>query len=68
MTVFVDDRAVELYRGMQVKHALIALDPSLYEEAQAGRLAVRDRNGHAVGLEGGLRSGARLFTGRPDED
>jgi hypothetical protein len=50
-----------------VKHALIACDQSLYDAAEAGDLAVRDASGFNVGLEGSLRDGAKIFTGKPDE-
>lgn len=67
ITVYVNGSAVELHRGMKVKHALIACDQSLYDAAESGELAVRDASGFVVGLEGSLRDGAKLFTGKPDE-
>ncbi len=67
MTVYVNGNAVELHRGMKVKHALIACDQSLYDAAEAGELAVRDAGGFTVGLEGSLRDGAKLYTAKPDE-
>jgi hypothetical protein len=60
--VFVNDRKIVLYRGMNVKHALIACDQSLYAAALAGLVRVEDENGFSIGLEGGLCDGARLFT------
>ena len=65
MTVTVNGQQVLLHRGMKVKHALIACDQSLYDAAEAGDLAVRDAGGFNVGLEGSLRDGAKLFTGKP---
>jgi len=67
MTVYVNGNEVQLHRGMKVKHALIACDQSLYDAAEAGDLAVRDASGFAVGLEGSLRDGAKIFTGKPEE-
>ena len=67
ITVYVNGSEVMLHRGMKVKHALIACDQSLYDAAEAGDLAVRDASGFNVGLEGSLRDGAKLFTGKPDE-
>ena len=67
ITVYVNGSAVELHRGMKVKHALIACDQSLYDAAEAGELAVRDAGGFTVGLEGSLRDGAKLYTSKPDE-
>ena len=46
---------------------LIACDQALYDAAEAGDLAVRDADGFNVGLDGGLRDGSKLFTGKPDE-
>jgi hypothetical protein len=67
MTVYVNGREVSIHRGLKVKHALIACDQSLYDAAAAGDLAVRDASGFNVGLEGSLRDGAKIFTGKPDE-
>ncbi len=67
MTVYVNGQEVSIHRGMKVKHALIACDQSLYDAAEAGDLAVRDASGFNVGLEGSLRDGAKLFTGKPGE-
>lgn len=67
MTVYVNGNEVLLHRGMKVKHALIACDQSLYDAAEAGDLSVRDASGFNVGLEGSLRDGAKLFTGKPGE-
>jgi hypothetical protein len=62
ITVFVDDRPVKIYRGMQVKHALISCDCSLYKSADRGEILVVDQNGFKVGLEGALQEGSRIFT------
>jgi hypothetical protein len=62
ITVFVDDRPVKIYRGMQVKHALIACDNALYRSAAAGKLMVEDHHGFRLGLEGALQEGSRIFT------
>jgi hypothetical protein len=67
MTVYVNGREVSIHRGMKVKHALIACDQSLYDAAEAGDLTVRDASGFNVGLEGSLRDGAKLYTGKPGE-
>jgi len=63
---FVDGREVTLYRGMQVKHALIACGGSLYDAAVKGFVHVEDDDGFRVGLEGSLYDGARLFTRREE--
>ena len=60
--VFVNGRKIDLYRGMRVKHALIAYDQSLYKAVLAGEVRVEDENGFSLGLEGGLANGAKIFT------
>jgi hypothetical protein len=62
ITVFVDDRPVKIFRGMQVKHALIASDYSGYQNATRGEILVVDDNGFRLGLEGALQEGSRIFT------
>jgi hypothetical protein len=62
IAVFVNGRKTTLYRGMTVKHALIAYDQGVYAAALSGRVRVEDEHGFEVGLEGGLSEGARLFT------
>jgi len=57
ITVYVDDRAVSLYRGMQVRHALTSEQVSLVE---SGAAEVRNSYGHAVGLHGALGDGQKL--------
>lgn len=59
--VFVNGHPVTLYRGLTVKHALIAAGSDLYRPALDGDTAVRDENGFVLGLEGALHDGARLF-------
>lgn len=60
--VFVNGRKIAIYRGMNVKHALIAYDQSVYAAALAGQVRIEDENGFPVGLEGALVDGARIFT------
>ena len=60
--VYVNDRKINIYRGMKVKHALTAYDQSLYKAALAGEIRIEDENGFTVGLEGSLADGARIFT------
>jgi hypothetical protein len=62
ITVFVDGKPVKLYRGMLVKHALIASDYGLYEAASSGEMLVMDDHGFKLGLEGALQEGSRIFT------
>jgi len=62
ITVFVNNTKISIYRGMQVKHALISRDQLLYEAAIEGRLFVVDENGFRVGLEGALYQNAKIFT------
>lgn len=66
ITVFVNDQPVRIYRGMRVKHALIACDYALYRAAAAGEVLVEDTHGFKVGLEGSLQEGSRIFTKSPN--
>lgn len=59
--IFVNDRKISIYRGMQVKHALIAYDQDVYKAASDGIARVEDENGFLVGLEGALHEGARVY-------
>ncbi len=59
--VFINGEEITVFRGLQVRHALLALNQELYEAAIEGRVVVRDEMGHVVGLEGALREGARLI-------
>lgn len=60
--VFVNGQKIDLYRGMRVKHALMAYDESLYKASLAGEIRIEDENGFAVGLEGSLAEGSKIFT------
>jgi len=60
--VYVNDQKISLYRGMKVKHALIAYDQSLYKAALDGEIRVEDANGFTVGIEGSLTDGSKIFT------
>lgn len=61
ISVFVNDCPVRIYRGMTVKHAILALDQALLKAARKGDIIVRDDQGFTVGLEGALHDGARLY-------
>ncbi len=58
-SVFVNGTAVEVHRGMKVKHALIAYGDDAYRDCAEGRATVTDEDGFAVGLDGALQAGAR---------
>jgi hypothetical protein len=61
LTVFVNDKPVTVFRGMTVKHALIAFDYTLYRDVRDGKAVVKDENGFSVGLGGALHEGARFY-------
>jgi hypothetical protein len=67
-SVVVNGVAVEVYRGMTVKHALIAFGNEAYRDCTEGRATVRDENGFVVGLEGALHEGARYVVQRRQGD
>jgi hypothetical protein len=60
ITVYVDGRPVQLYRGMKVRHALVSIESSLCAAVEEGGISVRDANGFEVGLDGALDDGCRL--------
>ncbi|MBN2687764.1 MAG: hypothetical protein JXR85_06255 [Deltaproteobacteria bacterium] len=62
IVVYVNDSKVAIYVGMQVRHALIACNESLYAAARNGEIAVTDESGFHIGLDGSLQEGARLYT------
>jgi hypothetical protein len=62
ISVFVNGHRVLVYRGMKVKHALIAFDRELYTAAVNGTVVVEDARGLRVGMEGALHDGASLST------
>ena len=62
ITVFVDGRPVTIYRGMLVRHALIACDYGLYKAAACGEVVVVDSHGFVLGLAGAVQEGSRVFT------
>jgi hypothetical protein len=60
--VVVNGKAQSLYRGMQVRHALIACDQALYEAVLQGDALVEDGDGFPLGLEGALTAGMIIRT------
>ncbi len=61
ITVFVNGAAVSIYRGMAVKHALIAYDYAIYKAAEEGDIVIEDERGFRIGLGGALHPGAKIF-------
>jgi hypothetical protein len=61
ISVYVNGELINLYRGMKVKHALIAYDQDMYKAALAGEVRVEDENGFVVGLEGSLADGSKIL-------
>jgi len=59
-SVFVNGKPVTVFRGMSVKHALIAYNYPVYKACAEGRAVARDEHGFVVGLEGALSEGAKL--------
>lgn len=64
MTVYVDGRPVQLYRGMKVRHALLSIESGLCAAVEEGRISVTDANGFEVGLEGALENGSTIYLTR----
>ena len=62
ITVFVNDKPVTIHRGMQVRHALISYDTSVYQACEQGDMRAEDEHGFRVGLEGALQEGSKIYT------
>jgi len=58
MTVYVNDRQVDILPGMTVKHALISA--GLLEEIAASK-RVFDEWGNEIGLDGALSEEAKIY-------
>ncbi len=57
MRVYVNDKAVDIMRGMKVRHAL--LSSGLLH--MIGPKKVYDEWGNEIGLDGALREGMKIF-------
>lgn len=62
--VFVNGEEIEIYQGMQVKHALISYDYNVYKKCLKGEYIVLNEDGFEVGLEGALNENAKIYTKR----
>jgi hypothetical protein len=58
MTVYVNDREVNLVTGMTVKHALIAA--GMMDEVEQGK-KVYDEMGNEIGIGGALTEGSKIY-------
>ena len=68
--VYVNGQKIDLYRGMKVKHALIAYDQSLYKAALAGECASRTKTGLQLDSKAAWRMGPEysLWQRRDEND
>ncbi len=64
MRVYVNDKSVELFPGMQVKHALIRSGEMAHN---AHGLKAYDAWGHELGLDGALVEGMKIYVKRESE-
>jgi hypothetical protein len=58
MTVYVNDKPVDIFPGMTVKHAL--LSAGLLDKIDASK-RVFDEWGNEIGLDGALSEGAKVY-------
>lgn len=65
ITVYVNGVPVEIFRGMRVRHALIALNYDYVRQAEQGKIRLEDGNGFAVDLDGALQDGSRIILKSP---
>jgi cbb3-type cytochrome oxidase cytochrome c subunit len=64
MQVYVNDKPVELFPGMQVKHALLRAGKMAH---LAAGLKVYDAWGHELGLDGALLEGMKIYVQEDSE-
>ena len=64
MTVFVNDKPVEILPGMTVRHALIKA--GLFKEVVKAK-KVYDEWGDEIGLDGALSEGMKIFVRERDD-
>lgn len=60
MTVYVNDKPVEIFVGMTVKHALISA--GLLDKTRES-IKIFDEWGNEIGLDGALTSGSKIYVG-----
>lgn len=65
--VFINEEVIEIYQGMQVKHALIYYDYDLYQKCLKGEYIVVNQDGFEIGLEGALHENAKIYTKRREK-
>lgn len=58
MRVYVNEKPVEIFSGMKVKHALISA--GLLKEIESGK-KVYDEWGNEIGLDGALSEGMKIY-------
>ena len=63
MTVYVDDKPVEIFAGMTVKHALIGAG-LLHDIGKS--MKVFDAFGNEIGIDGALTDGSRIYVRAED--
>jgi sulfur carrier protein ThiS len=65
--VFVNDKPLEIFQGMQVKHALISYDIDIYKKCIDGEYIVVNEDGFEIGLEGALSNNTKIYIKRRRE-
>lgn len=66
--VFINEEVIELYQGMQVKHALIYYNYEIYKKCLDGEYLVLNEDGFELGLEGALNNNAKIYIKRREKD
>lgn len=60
MQVFINGSEMSLFSGARVQDGLTAYSPVALKDVLAGRVEVRDNEGHRVYVDGRLREGDHL--------
>jgi hypothetical protein len=62
MQIKMNNQTIEIFAGARVKDVLRKYSPAEWARAQKNEIAVSDRCGHEVGLDGELNGGEELVT------
>lgn len=61
MTVYVNDKKIETYRGAKVESAIRKFDKTLLAQIKLGEMEVLDEWGNHTALSGRVSEGKKLF-------
>lgn len=65
ITVYVNDKPVEIWNSFMVEHAVLEYDLEMYKDVKAGRAWMEDAAGNPIGEGGGLFEGEMIYVVYP---